>query len=440
MFMVLILILMPVPISGESIKLSSINLRMLERKGEPFYSIGMNRFFVYISENNRDNLTPEEYLKLMKASGMNTVRVFVAEPGFEPRVGEYSHYYLNRLDNLFQIAEKEGVYIILALFDHYAFRFRWSESAYNRKNGGPVSYPYQIFTLPAAIAYQKARIKFLVERYSSHPALLAWEPINEVNGVSPDHIPMVLEKKNWHDICFRWIELISGYIREIDPHNHPITVSLTGDNFWPELFFLPTVDIVQIHTYRETNDPFKLLKVIKNYASHLEKMPKPTIIAEFAPRKEVRERAKFISFGIWSAWAKGMSAFPWTHKNDPFGDLTDEDFQQFLPLSRVASQVNWNRPWQGSQEHKFHISPPVELFSCRIGNQILGWMAKFHPSFGPVTVRLKDLSGSEIEVFWFSPDTGECLRRELTTLSLTETLFFSPPFIETIALILKIRE
>ena len=267
----------------------TVNGRKFVINGEPFLPVGINRFMIYDAFNNRDNWKPEEYLRKLKKSGIKVVRIFVPEPGFEYKLGDYDERYVKLLDGFFRLAEKLGIYVVMALFDHYAFRYKWNESSYDVKNGGIIERSLELYTDPKAIFYERKRIEFLVERYKDSPALLAWEVINELDGIAPFFFL-------WRKHALRWFKEMRDFIKDLDPH-HPITESLTGDGFWKEMN--EEVDVIQIHTYR-AKALEDIPKIVERYIGLTEQYGKPVIIGEFAPKRDYSDREIFIRNFLWS--------------------------------------------------------------------------------------------------------------------------------------------
>ena len=367
-----------------------------EKNGRYFFPIGINRFFIYVDENNRDNLSPCEYMKLLKDHGIDYVRVFVAEPAFEPKLGEYDEGYLKRMDEMFECAEKLKIKIMLALFDHYAFRFKWNESAYNLKNGGIVKHPIELYTNDASIEYEKRRIKFIVERYKNSSALFAWEPINELDGIARFFFI-------WKDKALNWFKMMRDYIRSLD-EKHLITESLTGDNFWDDLN--REVDLIQIHTY-SVMEWRQIPKVARKYIDLTERYDKPVVIGEFAPKKDYKERGRFIRTFLWTFLTAKIPAWLWTHKYDPYGDATDEDLKIYKAYSDFAKFVGMDKlAYLGKAEKFFEYDS--EIFVGMFDRCMIGYI----PNVKGRKIRIKNLPDRFKEILWIDTEDFKVLYTE----------------------------
>ena len=94
-------------------KIKTEKLRFVDSKGRTRIFNGMN-----IDDKLRDcssfryNLD-EEFFKKYKANGFDIIRFAVTWQNLEPKIGEYNEDYLKSIDEIFALAEKYGVYILL---------------------------------------------------------------------------------------------------------------------------------------------------------------------------------------------------------------------------------------------------------------------------------------------------------------------------------------
>ena len=73
---------------------------------------GMNIDDKQIGDSFRYNLD-EEFFSKYRANGFNLIRLAVQWANIEPKMGKYSESYLESMDEIFRLAEKYGVYILL---------------------------------------------------------------------------------------------------------------------------------------------------------------------------------------------------------------------------------------------------------------------------------------------------------------------------------------
>ena len=150
---------------------------MMFDNGDQFRGIGTNIGWEPRRRRNQkhsyDTLFPR-----IAAQGLNTVRTWMC-PWNMPlewngrQLGEYDEDALRRLDEMFALAEKSGLYVVLVLGYHgelqtvsgsFPNNDRWKENPYNVVNGGPCETPADFFTNEQAKALYKKRLKMLVAR------------------------------------------------------------------------------------------------------------------------------------------------------------------------------------------------------------------------------------------------------------------------------------
>ncbi|UBV44457.1 cellulase family glycosylhydrolase (plasmid) [Deinococcus taeanensis] len=248
----------------------------LEIDGIPCVPYGLNRFAVMKPGNNREDWSTEQYMRHAATRGVNTIRLFVPEPEFESTRGAYDPEQVRRLDQTIELAGTYTVKLIVCLFDHWVFRHVLDTSAYGAKSGGPLTTGKAFYTSSVARSAQARRIAFLVSRYQDSLAILAWEPINELNGVCADY-------PGQREEALDWLHFAVATIKKSD-QRHLITQSLTGDVRWEELWSDPTIDLVQLHTYREVRNPDRAAAVARNAIRWAqETFQKPALVGEYAP-------------------------------------------------------------------------------------------------------------------------------------------------------------
>ena len=153
--------------------------------------------------------------------------------------GNYDEDLFVDFDKMLELAEKNGVRIIIPFLDQNAFWGSYKDFA--KLNGGG-----DFFTDPVVIERFKNFIQYIVnrvntvtgEKYKDCKAILAWETGNEISA-APDN----------------WSRMISAFIKSIDP-NH-----LVADGRWfngrtPSAAAVddPNMDIMDSHIYQGEGD------------------------------------------------------------------------------------------------------------------------------------------------------------------------------------------
>ena len=237
---------------------------------------GINIPFRALGENVAWADDYEYYFKKLNENGCNFARIWMCPWNLylewqEPGLGKYNLENAATLDNVFKLAEKYSIYLILCFDYHgiaqkeqgYFNENRWNENPYNSKNGGPCNVAAEIFTNSMAKKLYKNRIRYIVARYSYCANMLAWEFWNEVDLTAGNRIDIVA----WH-------REMAAYLKQIDPYKHLITTSFSGDDY-PEIWKIAEIDFSQSHHYNDPDMAVTLSDAIRK------KNFKPHVIGEF---------------------------------------------------------------------------------------------------------------------------------------------------------------
>lgn len=205
----------------------------------------------------RDPATAERYVAGLAASGVTCMRLMLEYAQgrhryLERPAGTFQPAMIRLWDDLFALASRYGVRILLTPFDTFWMWKKWKHHPYNRANGGPCSNRSKLLNSPETRAAIKRRLAFATERWGGSGALFAWDLWNELHPAYGGNDPG----------CFaEVIEDLSEFLRrcEIDLHGraHPQTVSIFGPLLLerPEpavieaAFRHPSLDFHSIHLY-----------------------------------------------------------------------------------------------------------------------------------------------------------------------------------------------
>ncbi len=242
--------------------------------GTPFFGVGLNLAWATSVETTLADY--ERWFDALAASGGNVARFWFAPWGFalewqDTGLGDYSHR-LGRawlLDQVVQMAEDRGIYLILVLTNHGQFSEttnpEWAENPYNAANGGPCDVPECFATNQEAKTYFKQRLAYIAARYSS-PNILAWEWWNEVNFTPIGR-----------DALKAWLTEMGAYLETVDPYHH-LTTSSYGSGSSGDLWTSPAVDLLQVHLY-DTLDP--CLTMLSSFGRFADQADKPVVYGEY---------------------------------------------------------------------------------------------------------------------------------------------------------------
>ena len=212
--------------------------------GSPFFAIGQD-----IAWWQKDPLG--DYARWFGAlgdNGGNATRVWMADWSFgiewsDTGLGNYSGRMKQAwlLDQVFNLAQEHGIYIMLMLLNHGAFSQdvnpEWDANPYNAALGGPCANPGDFVTNPQARELFKRRMRYIAARWGYSPNLWAWEWWNEINW-TPIH----------DDDLKPWLADMTAYLLSLDPNRHLVTYS-TSSMGSEAIWSMPEMSFAQKHEY-----------------------------------------------------------------------------------------------------------------------------------------------------------------------------------------------
>ncbi|HHV55799.1 MAG TPA: cellulase family glycosylhydrolase [Firmicutes bacterium] len=226
----LVLTLLSLPVAAaEWIEIAPQGHYFQTESGRPFIVIGHNDAITW---PNLDDLLitsnpveTDRYLAKLKANGINTLRIMLeyAQESYgllENPLGEFAPRVVAFWDRFIKLAETYDIHLIITPWDPFWMERNWARNPYNRRNGGPMDSMKGFLTDPEAIAWQRRRLAFAIERWGGSPAILAWELMNEIElwwGATPQEIS-------------QWITETAAFVRtremELYGRTHLLTASL----------------------------------------------------------------------------------------------------------------------------------------------------------------------------------------------------------------------
>ncbi len=249
----------------------------------------------------------EKDFELIAGYELNSVRVFVNFEQFGK--GRVVPEMLERLQHLLDTAEKNGLHVILTLFDFNS--------------------DYRLMMFPAC----DRQMETIMKRFRSHPALLAWDLKNE-----PD-IDFVYQ--NAEDVK-EWLAFMISKAKLYDPV-HPITIGWAH----PESVqhFAEDLDFISFHYYRDVEDLEETIDTLKAIANG-----KPLILEEFG-------------LSSYESWLFPLSVTEHEQASHLKKVLDILKMKGDIPYSYwalydfdyVGSDIAGSRPWQRSAQKHFGI-------------------------------------------------------------------------------------
>ena len=270
---------------------NSSNYYLRFDSGRPFRGIGQNFGWEARNLEGKDTVyTYSSYLQKLSNEGVNFIRTWMCPWNLplewknpdNPRYKEEEKYRFNRsaigkIDSLISIAEKNDIYLMVALDYHGALLTEpdywggnnyWPQNPYNKANGGFAEEPAGFFTNPEARKRYKKRLRFIIARWGYSPHLAVLEFWNEIDNAMADQNITPDAIVNWH-------EEMAEYLAQIDPYNHIMTTS-TSHRPIPGLYKIPELDFAQAHLYGQTDRMDFLMDSLKAQTG------KPVVVGEIA--------------------------------------------------------------------------------------------------------------------------------------------------------------
>lgn len=405
--------------------------------GDFYLPIGLN-----IAWSNQQGLAVLQdytrWLDHLSENGGNLARVWMSPgafglEGLDTPLGDYTNRQPRAwlLDQVFQLAEQRGIYLLLCLLNHGPFSTtvnpEWETNPYNQVNGGPLKNPGDFVSNAQATALFQRRLRYIAARWAYSPNLLAWEWWNEVNWTPITDQPLA-----------NWVREMTPVLREFDPYHHLITSSYADGANTP-LWQLPEIDFTQQHDYT-ARDPIREFK--RSLESiHSLAPDKPLLEAEhgFSPDGvDLQNPFEHIHFhnSIWAApflgyagtglywwWDSYIEALKLWPEYQHFADfMQSEDLTTLTPglatiLPGGAQALTLQSPteallWLRSDGYSADVAQQAHqqaiLKALKSKQKLTTWQYTLRPLHG-ITVQLSQLSDGAYRVKWFSPQTGAWL-------------------------------
>jgi len=371
----------------------------------------------------------------LSANGGNIARLWMPDWGVgiewnDTGLGDYSKRQEQAwlLDQIFNTAEKDNIYILLSLINHGAFSEsvnpEWDQNPYNVANGGMLSTPAEFVTNAAAKELFKRRIRYIAARWGYSTHLFAWEWWNEENWTPID------------DTALRpWIVEMTASLKQSDPYQHLVTTSY-ADGSNSRIWRAPELDFMQQHDY-SGSDPIGLFQSrYTSFQGILTKGAKPVLMGEHgysaggAATGAGSERIHLHN-GLWTATFEGYAgtamAWWWDEFVDPqnvwpeykyIADfLQNEDLAQLTPGKGVVdkniyaltlSSPNRALIWVRNKQYDAGESAYQFGRAQLSGTPTANWSFE-PPTITGATLTVKGLADGDYKIYWYAPQTGEWL-------------------------------
>lgn len=398
----------------------------------------------------------EDYVRRLSDNGVNTIRVMIEYAQFpqgllENPLGEYRTEVVEFWDTFFMWLEKYDMYAIVTPWDPFWMERTWRQNPYNVENGGMMRSMKGFLTDPEALEMQKARFKFMIERWGGSTHILAWELMNEIElwwGATNRDISL-------------WISEMADFVRDHQLKTHGFTQLITASSAASKpsgslaevIFNHPNLDFATTHLYTgpgmnaptNTTDVASEVALAVNYALWQIKDRRPYIDTESGPIERWIGSATFDAEFLHNvSWAHLASGGAGTGMRWPYRSPHILTIGMLESLSRIAAFIV-AFDFTGFVPENISLdlvpSPGYEAMGISDGERTLIWLLREeHLQGEPLATVLKvnDIALGIYTLSFWDPWDAEWILSEQVALGEPTAAITTPPFSKDIALVLHL--
>ncbi|MGH7997793.1 MAG: DUF5060 domain-containing protein, partial [Opitutaceae bacterium] len=325
------------------IRVSRINPHYFQwQDGTPFFGVGANM----LCYSKAGSYAMDHGLTRLARAGGNLIRTWWCyvhmdlESKWSMKAGRAAGRYdlkgAWRADRLVDLAHRLGVEVMPTLETQQYLRkgVWWEAYSYNKANGGPLAAPAEFFTNAEAARLFRARLRYIVARWSYSPAIFSWMLWNEVDSCN-DYNPATVSA--WHRNMAR-------YLRSIDPNHHPINTDFGNVDGRKEVDDLPEMDFVATNLYTQFDEASATLWASRFMSG---RRRKPYLLSEFGLGHygrwaQVDPTGISLHNGLWGCAFGGAAGGPLVFG---WGDWVDPQnlYHLFTPFADFMKGVPFSR-------------------------------------------------------------------------------------------------
>lgn len=255
----------------------------------------------------------EGFLDRMGKAGITLGRVWMAPwsgglewskawPGYHG-LGRYNLQNAWRLDRVLDKAEADGCFVELVFQPHGPFAknydVQWNDNPYNQALGGPLKFPGDVLTDPAARRWMANRLRYCAARWGASPALFGWTLWVEADQVN-----------RREDALREWHREATELLGALDCGQHPISTEFTSSRISRDIWTLPGLGYVQVPEYDFGPGLIPCLDDAHQVLGHT---GKPLFVEEYAGHAYGGDPgwvAQQVHDGLWLGWTRPFAASP----------------------------------------------------------------------------------------------------------------------------------
>lgn len=369
----------------------------------PFVPIGLN--LGWSSGGGTEDY--DRWFGDLAAHGGNFARIWFThftdqDPEWE-QLGVMDLEAAGNIDTILDLAEQHGIQLMPVLWQHSELESSmwssWDTNPYNEANGGPCAGSACFFEDPEALTLQALYLRYAVARWGAHPALVAWEVMNELDSiVGVDS-----------DVTAAWASTHAETIRGLEEALHPVSFSYAMPPHAVSGQVWEGADFTQVHSYLLSDvEPVAL-----GMAASLEEHFGPVLVGEWGLDwygNNDREDGEGLAWhnASWAAVACGSAgnALTWW-----WDDHVEPDDLWWRLEGLAAVIQGLDLPTMGPVEAVVS-DDDLEVFARGDGDVTLAWVhVKDHtvpdPDSDPVDAAILTLDGSPVGWTAYDTRTGE---------------------------------
>jgi hypothetical protein len=346
-----------------------------------------------VGENVAWEIDPYKFpvaIARLQADGLNMMRIWHAPWSLPMEWNgpptQYNADSADYFDEIVDLAEKSGVYLMVMMDDYREFHEQWANDPYNQAMGGWCGAGGEFFSNGDARAAYKKKLRYYVARWGHSPAIQSFEFFNELdNAMNEDSSIQASDVTSW-------VAEMSSYLHAIDPSNHMVTASVSYVNldFWKA----SGIDFTQSHLYGPNNRITNLPSQLKGYVG---KFQKPYSCGEFSRRWEAANTEppdnyrQELHYGMWLGMVQPTPILPMTWWWDSHWNWGD-DFV-FRSIAGFSNDLVAKAGSGGVGALTTSASGGLESGGLVTGKYGYAWVSNYNPGQGTATGVALTISG-----------------------------------------------
>lgn len=266
-------------------------------------------------------------------------------------IGRYNQIHAAQLDRVLECAERHGVYVLLYTLNHGVLSTvvdpEWYDSPYYKKgSSGVVDSPVDYFESAECRKLEERRLRYILARWGYSRALAGIVLCTEVDWVDPyngQFASETAERSNGNavnTVRFKprqqavqdWFRGLSNYVKDVDIHDHLVSVQFAKLNNGNEFWVHPEFEIVLNNCYDDEISSGEvaaqvghrtdgLIEGIYGWSRHFSsEFKKPRMIGEWGGSAFLNARSGLetaLHVGIWTQAVSdlsGVTGYWWVHE------------------------------------------------------------------------------------------------------------------------------